>query len=101
MECKRVLHSPLQREARNQWFRGPVKAMMTHELQNAIDAHLRATGDNGKFKITVAKEGMVWTAMKKEELQHESTPIGKVLEIESLQRYILKIEKENNDDKLK
>ena len=48
-------------EASNQWFRGPVKAMTTDELQRVIDEHLRVTGDNGKFRITVAKEGMIWT----------------------------------------
>ncbi|MFL6322499.1 MAG: hypothetical protein ACJ72Q_18760, partial [Nitrososphaeraceae archaeon] len=31
----------------------------------------------------------------------ENVPIGKVLEIESLQKYILKIENENKDDRLK
>jgi L-ascorbate metabolism protein UlaG (beta-lactamase superfamily) len=93
-------------EASNQWFRGPVKAMTTEELQSVIDAHLQVTGDNGKFTITVAKEGMVWTGKEQQQQQHqvyddESAPIGNVLEIESLQKYILKIENMARDHKLK
>src|SRR6187200_87708 len=90
-------------EASNQWFRGPVKAMTTDELQNVIDEHLRVTGDNGKFRITVAKEGMVWSLKEGQQgqLYDENVPIGKVLEIESLQKYILTIENENKDDRLK
>jgi hypothetical protein len=97
-------------EASNQWFRGPVKAMTTDELQRMIDEHLKASGDDGKFRITVAKEGMVWTekegeVQQQQRQQHkvydESIPAGKVLEIESLQKYILKIENDNKDNKLK
>ena len=90
-------------EASNQWFRGPVKAMTTDELQRVIDEHLRVTGDNGKFRITVAKEGMVWSLKEGQQgqLYDENVPIGKVLEIESLQKYILKIENENKEDRLK
>ena len=91
-------------EASNQWFRGPVKAMTTDELQRVIDEHLRVTGDSGKFRITVAKEGMIWTEKEGQQQNQpydENTPIGKVLEIESLQKYILKIENENKDDRLK
>jgi phosphoribosyl 1,2-cyclic phosphodiesterase len=89
-------------EASNQWFRGPVKAMTTDELQSVIDSHLQVTGDNGKFRITVAKEGMVWTG-KEEQLGYdeEGALIGKVLEIESLQKYILKIENVDRGHKLK
>ncbi|MFL6419818.1 MAG: MBL fold metallo-hydrolase [Nitrososphaeraceae archaeon] len=90
-------------EASNQWFRGPVKAMTTDELQRVIDEHLRVTGDNGKFTITVAKEGMVWSLKEGQQgqLYDENVPIGKVLEIESLQKYILKIENEDKDDRVK
>ncbi|MGB6626880.1 MAG: hypothetical protein WBE61_01965, partial [Nitrososphaeraceae archaeon] len=95
-------------EASNQWFRGPVKPMTTDELQSAINSHLQATGDNGKFRMTVAEEGMVWTGKEEEkegqqqpQLADESKPIGKVLEIESLQKYILKIENVDTDHKLK
>jgi phosphoribosyl 1,2-cyclic phosphodiesterase len=96
-------------EATNQWFRGPVKAMTTDELQSVIDSHLQVTGDNGKFRITVAKEGMVWTGKQEEEEKlgydddddDQSALIGKVLDIESLQKYILKIENVDREHKLK
>jgi phosphoribosyl 1,2-cyclic phosphodiesterase len=105
-ECYIVHYSGLLdfEEASNQWFRGPVKAMTTDELQKVIDSHLQVTGDNGKFRITVAKEGMVWTTSGKQEQQgygDQSALIGKVLDIESLQRYILKIENVDRDHKLK
>jgi phosphoribosyl 1,2-cyclic phosphodiesterase len=107
-ECYIVHYSGLPdvEEAANQWFRGPVKAMTTDELQSMIDEHLQVTGDNGKFRITVAKEGMVWTAKEEQQQQRqgydgESAPVGKVLEIESLQKYILKIENMDRDHKLK
>ncbi|MGB8025788.1 MAG: MBL fold metallo-hydrolase [Nitrososphaeraceae archaeon] len=87
-------------EASNQWFRGPVKAMTTDELQSVIDSHLQVTGDNGKFRIRVAEEGMVWTG-KEDQRHEEGSHIGKVLEIESLQKYILKIENADRDHKLK
>jgi phosphoribosyl 1,2-cyclic phosphodiesterase len=95
-------------EASNQWFRGPVKAMTTDELQGVIDSHLQVTGDNGKFRIRVAEEGMVWTGKEEEkegqqqpQIVDESKLTGKVLEIESLQKYILKIENVDRDHKLK
>ena len=87
-------------EASNQWFRGPVKAMTTDELQSVIDSHLQVTGDDGKFRIRVAEEGMVWTG-KEDQRHEEGSHIGKVLEIESLQKYILKIENADRDHKLK
>ncbi|HEY6883479.1 MAG TPA: MBL fold metallo-hydrolase [Nitrososphaeraceae archaeon] len=106
-ECYIVHYSGLPdvEEASNQWFRGPVKAMATDELQGIIDAYLQVTGDNGKFRITVAKEGMVWTAKEEQQQRQgydgESAPVGKVLEIESIQKYILKIENMDRDHKLK
>jgi L-ascorbate metabolism protein UlaG (beta-lactamase superfamily) len=106
-ECYIVHYSGLKdfEEATNQWFRGPVKAMTTDELQNVIDSHLKISGADGKFRIVVAKEGMVWKTSKKEEEQHqladENSPIGRMLEIESLQKYVLKFEKGVEDNKLK
>jgi phosphoribosyl 1,2-cyclic phosphodiesterase len=47
-------------EASNQWFRGPTKAMTTDELQKVIDSHLKIVGSGGKFRMTVAREGMIW-----------------------------------------
>jgi hypothetical protein len=111
-ECYIVQYTGLLdfEEASNQWFRGPVKAMTTDELQRTIDEHLRVTGDNGKFRITVAKEGMVWTRIGEQKQQSQSSDdetinissnAGKVLEIESLRKYILKVENEVKDNKLK
>ena len=105
-ECYVVHYSGLQdfEEASNQWFRGPVKPMKTEELQKMIDDHLRVTGDNGKFRITVAKEGMIWTGediQKWRKTTDESTSIGKSLELESLQKYVVKIESIDTDNKLK
>jgi phosphoribosyl 1,2-cyclic phosphodiesterase len=105
-ECYIVHYSGLSdfEEASNQWFRGPIKAMSSKELQRTIDSHLRLTGGEGKFRIIVAEEGMIWTP--KEELSDQKfddkiAPIGKVLEIESLDRYILKVEKDDKNDKVK
>ena len=95
-------------DAKNQWFRGPTKAMNSEELQKTIDENLRVTGREGKFKITVAKEGMVWTAKSQEEQKVEGqeqprqlSSNGNVIEIESLQNYILRFEKEDRNDMLK
>ena len=48
-ECYIVHYSGLLdfKEASNQRFRGPVKAMTADQLQGVIDAHLQVTGDNG------------------------------------------------------
>ena len=110
-ECYIVHYSGLRdfEEAKNQWFRGPVKAMTTEELQKTINSHLRLTGSGGKFKIKVATEGMVWNSKNKEQQQKLSeqnlydtnAPIGKELSIESLQKYVLLIEKDTRNDKLK
>ncbi|HJT47440.1 MAG TPA: MBL fold metallo-hydrolase [Nitrososphaeraceae archaeon] len=111
-ECYIVHYSGLTdfREAKNQWFRGPIKAMTTEELQNTIDSHLRLTSDGGKFKITVATDGMVWRPknenyQKKQQhseriLDDDNFQVGKVLSIESLQKYVLLIERDTEKDKL-
>jgi hypothetical protein len=113
-ECYIVNYTGLSdfEEATNQWFRGPVKAMTTDELQSVIDSHLQVTGDNGKFRITAAKEGMVWNSNKKNEQNQQqeqsisskedaSSHFGKTLEFESLQKYVLKIENDGKNDRLK
>jgi phosphoribosyl 1,2-cyclic phosphodiesterase len=104
-ECYVVHYAGLHdfEEASNQWFRGPVKAMKTEELQKMIDEHLRVTGDNGKFRIIVGKEGMIWIGEDKQKLRaiDDSTSIGKVIEVESLQKYTIKMESIETNHKLK
>jgi hypothetical protein len=49
----------------------------------------RNSGDNGRFKITVGKEGTIWVA--KESLKYsddENIPIGNVIEMEGLEQYV-------------
>jgi phosphoribosyl 1,2-cyclic phosphodiesterase len=109
-ECYLVHYRGLMdfEDAKNQWFRGPTKAMNSDELQKTINENLRITGKEGRYKIIVAKEGMVWTARRGEaegERQSQqssqvSSPIGKILEIESLQDYILTFEKEIKDSNM-
>jgi L-ascorbate metabolism protein UlaG (beta-lactamase superfamily) len=103
-ECYIVHYSGFEdfEEGSNQWFRGPVKPMSSAELQSTIDSHLRISGAQGKFRILVAKEGMIWT--RKEDGNSHPTnsdkvgsQIGSNIEIESLERYVLKVE---NDDKI-
>ena len=100
-------------EATNQWFRGPVKAMTVDELQKVIDSHLQIVGKGGKFRMTVAKEGMVWDSKRletkqeeeEEKLQESSSQNASIssqfIEIEGLQNYIVRMEKEHKVDKLK
>jgi hypothetical protein len=103
-ECYLVHYSGLKDidERSNQWFRGPIKPMSSAELQSTIDSHLKISGAQGKFRITVAEEGMIWTRQGNENLQPTTSDrveseIGSNIEIESLERYVLKVE---NDDKV-
>jgi phosphoribosyl 1,2-cyclic phosphodiesterase len=103
-ECYLVHYRGLTdfQESRNQWFKGPTKAMTSAELQKNIDSHLGISGDNGRFRITVGKEGMIWAAKKNPEYVYdENTPIGNVIQIEGLDQYVCKIEKLNKENKLK
>jgi exosome complex RNA-binding protein Rrp4 len=77
--------------------------MTSEELQRTIDSDLQLTGNNGKFKITVGKEGMIWktTEQQEQETIHDESIIGNTLEIEGLQKYVMKIEKDDNEDILK
>ena len=99
-------------EASNQWFRGPVKAMTTDELQKVIDSHLQIIGNEGKFRMTVAKEGMIWDSQRLETKTRKERTATRIfiskssisshfIEIEGLQNYIFRIEKEHKVDKLK
>ncbi|MFZ0894116.1 MAG: MBL fold metallo-hydrolase [Candidatus Nitrosopolaris sp.] len=92
------------KESKNEWFKGPSKAMTTVELQRNIDSHLKVSGDNGRFRITVANEGMLWAAKEDLHLHEEENnkdPIGRVIEVEGLQKYTFKIEKDSKVDKLR
>jgi phosphoribosyl 1,2-cyclic phosphodiesterase len=92
------------KESKNEWFKGPSKAMTTAELQRNIDSHLKVSGDNGRFRITVANEGMLWAVKKDSHLHEEENnkdPIGRVIEVEGLQKYTFKIEKDSKVDKLR
>lgn len=54
-------------------------------------------------RIMVGKEVMLWTAKKTGEYSsdYESKPIGSVIEVEGLQKYTFKIEKDTKADKLR
>jgi phosphoribosyl 1,2-cyclic phosphodiesterase len=103
-ECYLVHYRGLTdfQESKNQWFRGPTKAMTTTELQKTVDSHLAVSGDSGRFKITVAKEGMIWAAKEAPKYSDdENMPIGNVIVIDGLNQYVCKIEKLNKENKLK
>ena len=103
-ECYLVHYSGLIdfEEGKNQWFRGPVKPMTTAELQKNVDSHLGISGDSGRFRITVAKEDMIWTPKdRRKHSDDENIAIGNVIEIEGLEKYVCKIEKQIKEDKLK
>jgi phosphoribosyl 1,2-cyclic phosphodiesterase len=103
-ECYLVHYGGLTdfQESKNQWFRGPTKAMTTTELQKTVDSHLAVSGDSGRFKITVAKEGMIWSPKETPKYSHdENVPIGNFIAIDGLNQYVCKIEKLNKENKLK
>jgi len=105
-DCYIVHYSGLMdsEDGKNQWFRGPVKSMTSIELQDIINNQLKLNGADGKFRMTVASEGMTWTSTtstgETRTLLNKVMPIGKSLEIESLQNYILEIMKLDVDNKL-
>jgi phosphoribosyl 1,2-cyclic phosphodiesterase len=104
-ECYLVHYSGLNdfEESKNQWFRGPVKAMTTAELQSNIDSHLKVSGDEGRFKIMVGKEGTLWTDKETAKYSYdvENKSVGNVIEVEGLEKYIFKIEKDSKEHKLR
>jgi hypothetical protein len=103
-------------DAKNQWFRGPAKPMTSDELQKMIDSYLKITGNDGRYKITVAREGMIWTdkhdeipsgveGLEKQNQNENQHTIEKshgddnnVLELEGLQKYIMRMEKDFKTD---
>ena len=94
-------------DAKNQWFRGPIKPMTSEELQKVIDSSGPITGaeDHYSFKIIVAKEGMVWHSKTQFENSLEQNisneKIGNELLIEGLEKYVLKFEHNSIDNNLK
>jgi hypothetical protein len=80
-------------DARNQWFRGPTRPLAPDELQKMVDDHLRISGDNGRFSIRVAKQGMTWAPSAAYEEEHEDNATGNMIEIEGLEKYVMSIEK--------
>lgn len=104
-ECYIVHYSGLKdfEDSKNQWFRGPVKPMTSDQLQKTITSSIPITGGS-EFKITVAKEGMLHSLTDQEQNVQQynlDTPIGTELLIESLQKYVLRLEKEKKNNKLK
>jgi len=99
-ECYLVHYRGLldTKEAQNQWFRGPTNPMTAKELQQIIDANLKIISSDGAFKMKVAEEGLLWKA-KADDIEKEV--IEKFIEIESLDRYILRIEKDYENEDLK
>lgn len=89
-------------ESKNQWFKGPVKPMTTHELQKNVDSHLAISGDNGRFNITVAKEGMIWAPKEPAKpTDDENIPVGNIIDVEGQQKYVFRMERESKEDKLR
>jgi phosphoribosyl 1,2-cyclic phosphodiesterase len=86
------------KEAQNQWFRGPTNPMTAKELQQTIDANLKIISSDGTFKMKVAEEGLLW---KSRVDQSEKEVIENSIEIKSLDRYILKIEKDLENEMIK
>ena len=79
-------------DAKNQWFRGPVKAMTTEELQRTIDSYRQLAGMQ-KLPITVATQGMVWRYS--ENVAQEE--IGNEIEVTSLEKYLFKLAKDDGN----
>ena len=87
------------------------KAMTTDELQKVIDSNLKIISSEGRFRVTVAREGMIWDSkvsasqieekmIEKEQESSEQNTL-QFVEIESLQNYVFKIKGEPKADKLK
>jgi L-ascorbate metabolism protein UlaG (beta-lactamase superfamily) len=77
-------------DATNQWHRGPAGPLSPEDLQKAVDSHLLVSGQEGKFSIKVAREGMTWTPTQEVE---DEGPIGTKIEVEALEKYIFSLEK--------
>ncbi|MER3407744.1 MAG: hypothetical protein C4292_02900, partial [Nitrososphaera sp.] len=85
-------------DARNPWHRGPDRPLSPEELQQTVDSHLRISGQEGKFKMTVARQGMVWRPEQEATGERDSDsdsagPIGNRIEVEGLEKYVFALEK--------
>jgi hypothetical protein len=88
-------------DKKNQWFRGPTGPLNSSALQQNIDEQLRIAGDDGKFGVTVAQEGMTQILDVNEKKNRlGSPPLENPIMIEGLQKYVFKIEMRSNDNKL-
>lgn len=77
-------------DAKNQWHRGPVGPLSPDALQNVIDDHLKVSGKEGKFVITVARPGMIWTPPR---IEDDSGEIGQKIEVDTLDKRSFVLEK--------
>ena len=77
--------------------------MTSDDLQKTINPNIPITGGN-EFKIIVAKEGMTYSLSEQQQQnikQHDRATIGTELLIESLQKYVIRFEKDVKNNKLK
>lgn len=74
----------------NQWHRGPTGQLSPDDLQKAIDEHLRISGQEGKFRIRVARQGMIWSPA---ETIDDGGPIGNKIAVEGMEKYVFEMEK--------
>lgn len=81
-------------DARNQWFRGPTRPMPLDELQKTVDEHLRVSGGEGKYSITVARQGMIWRPKAVAQVHDE--PVSDSIEVEGIEKYVLRLLKKEN-----
>lgn len=96
-------------DARNQWFMGPKKPMDHDELQRHIDNTLKMTGAEGKFRVTAALQGMIWSSKEYHDRSREyysstmqqsedaadtkeSAKLGTHIEIETLDSFVLRFD---------
>lgn len=81
-------------DASNQWFRGPTRPLSLDELQKVVDEHLRVSGAEGKYVVTVARQGMIWRPRAITEIHEE--PVSDSIEVEAIEKYVLKLLKKED-----
>jgi hypothetical protein len=77
-------------DAKNQWHRGPAGPLSLESLQQVVEDHLKVSGKEGKFVVTVGRPGMIWTPPKMEE---DTGDIGKRIEVDTLNKHSFALEK--------